>query len=406
MKVCYWGTYQRGYIRNRVILSGLRNAGVEVWECHVPVWRDEAEDKVAAMAGLGGRLRFLLRLLDAYPRLACRFLRERSPDVMFVGHLGHFDMLVAWPLARWRGIPIVFDAHLSLFDMVVQDRGLHSPRSWIGRVCRTLDRLSCALADRILLAEEETIEFFCREYGLPRERLTRVFVGADTDVFIPGDPPAPTGNFTVLHFGKYIPLHGMDVILHAAKRLEAAPDIRFRLVGQGQLYADARRLAAELDLRNVEFVPWVTPRDLREYIRQADVCLGIFGRTQKATRVIPNKVYETLAMARPLITGDTPAARELLEHGRTAFLCPVADPDALAKAILSMKQDPALRMRMGAAGYDLFRRRCAPEVLGLEVRQCLEVAIAARDGRGGALGDPRSGVDRAESTCGRPRVSG
>ncbi|MBI4240679.1 MAG: glycosyltransferase family 4 protein [Candidatus Rokubacteria bacterium] len=406
MKVCYWGTYQRGYIRNQVILSGLTKAGVEVWECHVPVWQDEAEDKVAAMAGLAGRLRFLFRLLNAYPRLAWRFLRCPSPDAMFIGHLGHLDMLVAWPLARWRGIPIVFDAHLSLFDMVVQDRGLHSPRSWIGRICRTIDWLSCRLADRILLAEQATIEFFCREYGLSCERFTRVFVGANTDVFAPGDHPTPDGTFTVVHFGKYIPLHGMDVILHAAKRLEAMPDIRFRLIGQGQLYADAKRLAAELDLRNVEFVPWVTPRELREHIRLADVCLGIFGRTQKAGRVIPNKVYESLAMARPLITGDTEAARELLEHGRTALLCPMANPEALAQAILVMKQDATLRMRIGAAGYELFQRRCAPEVLGLEVRRCLELAIAARDGRGGALGDPGSGVDRAESPCGRSRVSG
>ncbi len=48
MKVCYWGTYDKGYLRNKILITGLRENGVEVVECHAGIWRDTAEKMAAA----------------------------------------------------------------------------------------------------------------------------------------------------------------------------------------------------------------------------------------------------------------------------------------------------------------------------------------------------------------------
>ena len=72
--------------------------------------------------------------------------------------------------------------------------------------------------------------------------------------------------------------------------------------------------------------------ELNREIREAHLCLGIFGVTPKALRVIPCKVYDSLAVGRPVVTADTPGARELLEDGRTAVLVPPGDAAALADA--------------------------------------------------------------------------
>ena len=398
MKVCYWGTYQRGYIRNRVILSGLRQAGVEIRECHVPVWRDEAEDKVAAVAGLGGRLRFLLRLLCAYPRLVWRFLRQPRPDVMFIGYLGHLDMLVAWPLARLRGIPIVFDAFLSLFDMVVNDRQLFRSGSVVAKLCYALDVLSCRLADRVLLDTEEHCRFFARAFGVPREKLHRILVGADDETLRAHERPRGRGELRVLYFGKYIPLHGMNFILQAAGLLKGHAGIQFRLVGQGQLYEEMRSMAEQLQLKAIAFIDdWLSPEELREEIIEADVCLGVFGNTDKAKRVIPNKVYESLAMGKPVITGDTPAAQELLRHGETALLCEVASPQALADAILLLGKDPELRARIGRNGLALFRARCRPRLIGQEVVEIMRSLLGDVSGPDLLSGKECRGRSRAAS---------
>ena len=79
-------------------------------------------------------------------------------------------------------------------------------------------------------------------------------------------------------------------------------------------------------------------QELLQRIHAADVCLGIFGATEKAARVIPNKVFQIIASGRPLITADTPAARELLEPGPAIQLVPAADPDALRRAAQKLRE--------------------------------------------------------------------
>jgi glycosyltransferase involved in cell wall biosynthesis len=69
-----------------------------------------------------------------------------------------------------------------------------------------------------------------------------------------------------------------------------------------------------LELQNVEFIEFLEQKELTQYIHHADICLGIFGETEKAKRVIPNKVYEAMAMKKPVITGNSPAAREFLKN--------------------------------------------------------------------------------------------
>ena len=96
-------------------------------------------------------------------------------------------------------------------------------------------------------------------------------------------------------------------------------------------------------------------------MREADVCLGIFGTTPKAARVIPYKVFAAMALGRPVITRDSPAIRELLVDGESALLCPAGDGQALAAALERLRTDASLRERIGRNGYaryadDCFRR--------------------------------------------------
>ena len=114
--------------------------------------------------------------------------------------------------------------------------------------------------------------------------------------------------FHALFVGKLIPLHGLETILAAAR---LAPEIPFRVVGSGQL-------DALLDERppNVEWIDWVDYEQLPEENQRAGCALGVFGTSAKAGRVIPNKAFQALACGTPLVTGDTPAARELLARRR------------------------------------------------------------------------------------------
>jgi glycosyltransferase involved in cell wall biosynthesis len=167
-----------------------------------------------------------------------------------------------------------------------------------------------------------------------------------------------------------IPLHGLETILLAAR---AAPDIAFRIVGCGQLEPLLRDRPG-----NVEWVQWVEYERLRDELHRAGCALGIFGASAKAQRVIPNKAFQALACGTPLVTGDTPAARELLENGRDSLLVPPGDPQALAAAVRRLANDAELARRLAAAGRSTYEAHASEDVLGQRWRKLLEEAIALR----------------------------
>jgi glycosyltransferase involved in cell wall biosynthesis len=192
------------------------------------------------------------------------------------------------------------------------------------------------------------------------------FVGAEDRLFRPASQPdAP---FKALFVGKLIPLHGLETILAAAA---IAAEVPFRIVGSGQLES----LLADRPA-NVEWIPWVEYEDLPGEIQPAGCILGIFGTGEKARRVIPNKAFQALACGKPLVTGDTPAARELLTDADDALLVPPGDARALATAVRRLATEPALAAAVGAAGRATYEARASEAALGLRWRSLLERAIA------------------------------
>jgi glycosyltransferase involved in cell wall biosynthesis len=169
-----------------------------------------------------------------------------------------------------------------------------------------------------------------------------------------------------LFVGKLAPLHGLDLILEAARRL---PDVPFRIVGTGQL-------AHVLDARpsNVEHIPWIDYEDLPGFYAKAGCALGIFGSSGKAHRVIPHKTFQALAVGAPVVTSNSAAARELLSDRRDSLLVE-RNADALAEAIVTLRDDSELAKRIGAGGRATFEREASESVLGVRWREVIERAI-------------------------------
>jgi glycosyltransferase involved in cell wall biosynthesis len=189
-----------------------------------------------------------------------------------------------------------------------------------------------------------------------------------------GSAPARPGCCEVLFYGSMIPLHGVDVIVGAARRLASAPEIRFHLIGQGQtLSAGTTDLGVEGSLRRTASV---TYEALPAAIAQATLCLGIFGTSDKARRVVPHKVYEAAAMGKPIITADTPAIREAFPEGCLA-LVPPGDADALADTILALCADPARREQLGAAARRRFEEAFSTPAIAASLRAAMaEVGVS------------------------------
>jgi glycosyltransferase involved in cell wall biosynthesis len=351
VRVLYFGTYERRYPRNAQVISCLRHAGVEVVERHVSVW-ESREHKWTVGLGIVPKLAFAEARLLRRPAV--------QADAVVVGYPGHFDLPAARRAARGR--PVIFNPLVSLVDTMVSDRGRFRAGSLPARVLATIDRRALRAADLVVTDTQANADFMAEQAELPEQRFAVCFVGAEEDVFKPGW--APEEPATAVFVGKLIPLHGLETILGAAR---FAPELRFRVIGSGQLES---LLASRPP--NVEWVDWVDYELLPRELHRAGCALGIFGTSDKARRVIPNKAFQALACGVPLVTADTPAARELLTDGETALLVPPGDPEALADALQRLSSQPDLAQRLADGGHAVYREQASEDVLGARWRAVIE----------------------------------
>jgi len=339
LRVLFLTGRETDYPRNNVLLRAFQRFADTV------VLNGKRSDSIIIESVLG--------TTRALPRLL-----PKSYDLLFVGFYGHLMVL---PLGLLSRAPVLFDAFVSTHDTLCHDRGRFAPGSLAGRLALRLDKASCHVADRVLLDSQSHIDYFAHQIGAPREKLRALPVGCNEDMFYPrpDHDSAHRISSTVLYYSSYLPLHGVDIVIRAAALLRDKPT-QFRLIGTGQEYSTVSKLAQSLKLHNVQFLPSIPLQDLPEEIARADICLGgHFGTTPKAERVIPGKVYQIIAMGKPLIAADTPANRELLTHMETAHLCSRGSPEALASAIWELHRDPVLRSKLGDRGHELYKEACS-----------------------------------------------
>lgn len=371
MRILCWGTYDTSKPRTRLLLEGLRLAGAEVIECRADIWRGVVDK--SQVRGPRQRLGIMVRWLLAYPRLAWRLIRTPRPDVVLIGFPGVLDMLVAAPIARLRGIPLVWDMFMSLYDTIVEDRQLLRRDSIPARLLHALERFALRRADLVFLDTQAHARRIEQLFGLPAGSAGAVWVGVETEHFHASpvvqtdtDATLDPSPLRVLFYGQFIPLHGIDTIVQAARLTRDEP-IEWQLIGKGQEADRIKAMLVEQPLSKVQWDAWVDYPQLHQRIAAADICLGIFGASAKAASVIPNKVFQIVAMGRPLITRDSPAIREMLDDTPPCVsLVPPAKAEALAAAVRAFaRQDRPLVPCHGSLQGKLGARAIGQQCLAL-----------------------------------------
>ena len=341
-RVVFWGTYDLGKPRTRILRDGLREIGVEVVEIHANVWAGH-EDK--SQAKRGALLSVAIRVLLAYPALIWRYLRAPAHDAVIIPYLGQLDVLVFRPFAWLRRRPVAWDMFISLYDTVVCDRRLARPGGVIARALRALEWCACRAADKVLLDTPAHARRIVGLFGLSEDRICAVPVGAEPDAF--ARLPARErdgGPVRVLFYGQLIPLHGVGTILEAALS-ERGRKHQWHLIGSGQERARVEAALADVQATHITWEKWCPYEALTDAIAQSDVCLGIFGASDKAASVVPNKVYQALLAGRSVVTRRSAAMEEAISPPHPGLvLVEHSDPEALLDGIdaLAAEGCPAL----------------------------------------------------------------
>jgi glycosyltransferase involved in cell wall biosynthesis len=316
-KLLIIGSYNENYHRNKLIIESL---SLKFNVCEV---------NIKCRNNIVKHFFFLFKLL--YNGAQSDYIYLIFPAYQFA-----FEVLLFKTIFLKK--KIIYDAFISIYDTHVKSNKLISKFSFKSLYYYTIDFLSCFLADILIFDTEEHKIFFEKKFHIKVDKkkiIIPVIIDSKFIDQIKSDQNFEffdDSKFNILFYGKYTALHGIKYIVEAAKYLEKE-NFKFILIGSGLTSKKIKRRVEELSLKNIVFVEKMNYEDLLACIKKANLCLGIFGGTEKAKRVVPNKVLDYLACRKLTITGRNTALERYFKDGHDLIYCNMSDGRDLAKKI-------------------------------------------------------------------------
>lgn len=293
---------------------------------------------------LGRAEELLYKASGCSPRFLRR-IRAVAP-VLIHAHFG-FDGAMALPLARQLRLPLVVTFHGR--DATLHDEHLKTSGSLRER--RLLAwRPQLIRQGALFIAVSEHIRRELLARGFPAEKTVVHYNGIDTDLFAPTPGLHPPDGPTVLFVGRFVEKKGTAYLLRAMAEVQrAVPDARLVLIGDGPLRPSLESLARDLGLR-YEFLGKQPMEAVRAHMQTAQVfCLPSVTASNGDTEGLPTVILEALAMGLPTVTTASAGNPEAVTDGETGLVVPERDEAALARALVRLLRDEALRRRFALA---------------------------------------------------------
>jgi glycosyltransferase involved in cell wall biosynthesis len=275
-------------------------------------------------------------------------------DVVIASSPTFFTAISAWVISRLRRIPMVFEVR-DLWPAVFVDLGvLRNPL-----LIKTLEAMEIFLyrQSAAVVPVTEAFRQAIVRRGIPADKIHVIPNGADIQTYCPDVDGGPmraklglADKFVISYMGSHGISHGLSAVLDAAALHRDRTDILYLLIGEG---AEKEALQAKRDslgLENVRMLPHQPPYSMPELYAASDVCLVPLRNVPIFETFVPSKLFEILAMGRPIIGSVRGEAQAILERSGGALLIPPEDPAALVSAIDALRDDPSRRAEMGRSG--------------------------------------------------------
>lgn len=350
------GEYAEGFGRRPIVVERAGNATVH------RLWVATSPNKTTAvrLAFYGTFAAGALLTLLALPR----------PDVVLATSPPLPGAWAAAAAARLRRIPFVLDVR-DLWPAAAAALGeLSNPRLMraFERGERWIYRTAASVA--------ATTRPFCRHIDRVAGRPIAVHVpnGALDSLIAMQYAAPPAGDFVVGYAGNLGIAQGLSVVLDAAERLRDDP-VRFRLIGSGPMKS---WLQEQCEVRRLEQLTVEEPLGVEQvgtFLQSCHALLVPLRNHPLLEDFIPSKLYDAMAVGRPVLVAAGREARSIVEEVGCGLVVPPEDGDALANAIRTLAADPDLASRLGAAGRSAAHRYSRAR----QVERMIEILETAAD---------------------------
>ena len=157
---------------------------------------------------------------------------------------------------------------------------------------------------------------------------------------------------------------GLEVILHAAKILETEKNVKFLILGSGPEREKLIQLKEELQLSNVTFLDAVGKKEMPTIVRSVDAAVIPLKKLDLFLGAIPSKIFENLAMRKPILLGVLGEAKELfIDEGKAGLAFEPENAEDLALKVRQLISDPEACSRFGNNGYEYVKENFTRDLI-------------------------------------------
>ena len=355
--------------RGRFIVREHVGEGVDVLRCHV------SESYNRSFVG-----RFWAYLSFTFSSLWAGVFKVRSADVIVCTSPPLTVGLTGWLLSRMKRIPMVFEVR-DLWPESAIDTGVMTNRRLIA-MSYWLERKSYASASWINVLTPAFETALIEKKKVRPDRISMIPNGADLDIIKPGEKNNAVrakhgleGKFVVTYVGAHGVANHLVQLLETARLLTDRDEIVFLLIGDGMEKPALRQQAQEWGLQNVRFVDSVPKAEIADYIAASDVCTAVLKKVDTFKTVYPNKLFDYMSGARPVILGIDGVARELLETADAGLFVEPENPQAFAEAVRRLQEDDGLRTRFAENGLNYVSEHFSRQALAGRYINILETKV-------------------------------
>jgi len=292
-------------------------------------------------------------------------LRVREVDVVLATSPPIFQAVTAWLIAMIKRRPLILEIRDLWPEFIIDMGKLKNPL--IISAARGLERFLYRRADSFIVNSPAYVDYLTRK-GIDPATISLIPNGVDPEMF--GDGPDLSARaaairsrlglsekFIVMYAGVMGPANDLGVLLDAAAELNADPRIQVVLVGDGKARRQLEAYAQQRGLVNVTFAGPQSKNDMRAFLQVADVCVATLQNIAMFRLTYPNKVFDYLAAARPVVLAIDGVIRQVVDDARAGIFVPPGDPHAIAAAIRELANDQDRGREMGRRGREYVKQR-------------------------------------------------
>ncbi len=298
----------------------------------------------------------------------------KNVDVVWGTSPPIFQGLTAWALARLKRAKFLFEVRDLWPDFAIAVGVLKNPA--LIKLAFWLEHFLYRHADRMIVNSPGYVEHV-RKGGARSVEL--VPNGADPGMFYPyangiafRQAHKLKNKFVALYAGAHGMSNDLEVVLEAARLLEAQDEIRIVLLGDGKEKANLQARAVNMGLKNVLFLPPVSKNDMGVALAGADACIAILKPIDAYKTTYPNKVFDYMAAGRPVVLAIQGVIRQVVEEADCGVFPQPGEARDMANAIAFLASDRDHAVKLGLNGRHYLEEHFSREALAGKLLSVLD----------------------------------